>query len=67
MEFKKGDMVTWISQANGSWKKKNGTVMGVYIRDGKITQYAVSVNPPEGSKAKPKMYYPRASALKLAE
>lgn len=67
MEFKKGDLVTWTSQANGSWKTKTGTVEHVYERNGKVTQYAVSVKPPEGSKAKPKMYYPRASALKPAE
>lgn len=64
--FKVGDVVTWTSQAAGSWKTKTGTVTHLYERDGKITQYAVSVPPKEGSKAKPKMYYPYASALDKA-
>ncbi|EIQ4221654.1 hypothetical protein LU447_004290 [Salmonella enterica] len=63
--FAVGDVVTWSSQAAGSWKTKTGTVTRVYRqKDGHIKQYAVSVPPKEGSKAKPKMYYPRASALK---
>lgn len=64
--FKVGDVVTWTSQAAGVWKTKTGTVVHIYERNGKITQYAVSVPPKEGSKARPKMYYPRASALSKA-
>lgn len=64
--FAVGDTVTWESQANGSWKTKTGVVKFVHSRDGVPYQYAVSVPPKEGSKAKPKMYYPRASALKRA-
>ncbi|EIG0184765.1 hypothetical protein NQI61_003086 [Salmonella enterica] len=59
-----GDIVSWTSQANGSWKTKTGTITHVYYdKKGVVTQYAVSVPPKEGSKAKPKMYYPWASAL----
>ncbi|HBU7484759.1 hypothetical protein [Klebsiella oxytoca] len=65
MDFKKGDLVIWRSQANGNWKTKVGTVEHVFYRDGKPTQYAVMVKAPYGSKAKPKMYYPRHSALNL--
>ncbi len=65
--FAVGDVVTWSSQAAGSWKTKTGTVTHVYKqKDGSIKQYAVSVPPKEGSKAKPKMYYPRASAPQRA-
>ncbi|EDQ2321216.1 hypothetical protein HW48_004590 [Salmonella enterica subsp. enterica] len=65
--FAVGDVVTWTSQAAGSWKTKTGAVTHVYKqKDGSIKQYAVSVPPKEGSKAKPKMYYPRASALQRA-
>ncbi|CAM6479437.1 hypothetical protein [Citrobacter portucalensis] len=67
VEFQVGDVVTWSSQAAGSWKTKTGTVTHVYRRDGVVKQYAVKVPPKEGSKAKPKMYYPRASALKKAQ
>ncbi|MGG5836086.1 hypothetical protein [Huaxiibacter chinensis] len=67
MEFKKGDTVTWSSQAAGSWKTKLGTITHVYTKNGNPDRYAVEVKPPEGSKAKPKMYYPRTSALKKVE
>lgn len=67
MEFEFGDKVTWTSQAAGSWKTKTGTVIGVYKRNGVAKQYSVSVPPKEGSKAKPKIYHPLASALKKAE
>lgn len=67
MQFKKGDKVTWTSQANGSWKTKTGVIKHVYtFRDGSVRGVDVEVPPKEGSKAKPKMYYPRISALKLA-
>lgn len=67
VEFRVGDVVTWSSQAAGSWKTKTGTVTHVYRLNGVVKQYAVKVPPKEGSKAKPKMYYPRASALKKAQ
>lgn len=67
MEFNKGDKVTWTSQANGSWKTKTGIIKRVNKkRNGEIIGYEVEVPPKEGSKAKPKIYNPRASALKLA-
>lgn len=64
MEFNKGDWVTWTSQANGSWKRKVGIVTHVHKHNGLTIGYAVKVGPKEGSKAKPKMYHPRISALK---
>lgn len=68
MGFKNGDLVTWTSQAAGSWKTKTGTIIRVYPQIGKRAEsYAVSVSAPEGSKAKPKIYHPRTSALKKVE
>ncbi|MDU5747795.1 MAG: hypothetical protein E6Z79_00670 [Haemophilus parainfluenzae] len=64
MEFEKGDWVTWSSQAAGSWKTKIGFIKHVHKVNGKTIGYDVQVPPKEGSKAKPKMYYPRISALK---
>lgn len=67
MEFTKGQTVTWSSQANGSWKTKTGVIKHVHKnRDGSVKGYDVEVPPKTGSKAKPKMYYPRTSALKPA-
>lgn len=62
MEFKKGDVVTWSSQAAGSWKTKTGVIKEVWEYK-KQTRYTVKVDPKEGSTAKPKFYYPRTSAL----
>ncbi|EMV6419145.1 hypothetical protein AADB37_001980 [Enterobacter hormaechei] len=62
MEFKKGDVVTWSSQAAGSWKTKTGVITEVWEYK-KQTRYTVKVDPKEGSTAKPKFYYPRTSAL----
>ena len=62
MEFKKGDVVTWSSQAAGSWKTKTGVITEVWEYK-KQTRYTVNVEPKEGSTAKPKFYYPRTSAL----
>lgn len=62
MEFKKGDVVTWSSQAAGSWKTKTGVITEVWEYK-KQTRYTVKVEPKEGSTAKPKFYYPRTSAL----
>lgn len=63
--FAVGDTVTWDSQAAGSWKTKTGKVVEVFdFKGGR--RYSVEVMPPEGSKAKPKMYYPRTSALRRA-
>lgn len=67
MEFKKGDLVTWKSQAAGSWKTKTGTVISILSAKGKPDRYVVEVPPPAGSKAKPKKYFPRTSALKKVE
>lgn len=64
--FNKGDTVTWSSQAAGSWKTKTGKIVGVFDYRGSM-RYQVLVPPKEGSKAKPKMYYPRTSALKKVE
>lgn len=64
MIFKKGDWVTWTSAANGTWKTKIGVIKDVHARNGVTYGYSVEVPPKEGSKAKPKMYYPRLSALK---
>lgn len=64
MEFKKGDVVTWNSQAAGSWKTKTGTIISVHSAKGKPDSYVVEVPPSPGSKAKPKKYFPRTSALK---
>lgn len=62
MDFKKGDVVTWSSQAAGSWKTKTGVITEVWEYK-KQTRYTVKVDPKEGSTAKPKFYYPRTSAL----
>ncbi|MHA1118282.1 hypothetical protein [Enterobacter kobei] len=62
MEFKKGDVVTWSSQAAGGWKTKTGVITEVWEYK-KQTRYTVKVDPKEGSTAKPKFYYPRTSAL----
>ncbi|ARF48847.1 hypothetical protein [Pantoea stewartii] len=65
MEFKKFDWVIWSSQAAGRWKTKIGFITHIHTdRAGKVIGYDVQVPPREGSKAKPKMYYPRISALK---
>ncbi|WP_435952698.1 hypothetical protein [Dryocola sp. BD626] len=64
MSFKKGDWVTWSSQAAGSWKTKVGIIKHVHMKNGVPIRYDVQVPPKEGSKAKPKMYYPQLSALK---
>ncbi|WP_288877457.1 hypothetical protein [uncultured Citrobacter sp.] len=65
--FKKGDLVTWSSQAAGSWKTKTGTVVDVMTQRGKPDRYVVVVPPKPGSTAKPKKYFPRTSALKKVE
>lgn len=65
MALKKGDKVTWISAANGSWKEKTGVIVKAY-REGGEERFQVSVAPPEGSKAAPKLYCPRTSALRPA-
>ncbi|WP_154054490.1 hypothetical protein [Enterobacter hormaechei] len=62
MELKKGDVVTWSSQAAGSWKTKTGVITEVREYK-KQKRYTVRVDPKEGSTAKPKFYYPRTSAL----
>lgn len=62
--FDKGDVVTWSSQAAGSWKTKTGTIIAVLSKKGKPDRYVVEVPAPSGSKAKPKKYFPRTSALK---
>lgn len=67
MEFKKGDEVTWTSQAAGSWKTKTGTIVDVLKPRGKSDRYVVVVPPKDGSKAKAKKYFPRTSALKKVE
>lgn len=67
MEFKKGDEVTWSSQAAGSWKTKTGTIVDVLKARNKPDRYVVLVNPKPGSRAKPKKYFPRTSALKKVE
>lgn len=67
MEFKKGDVVTWSSQAAGSWKTKTGTIISVLSAKGKPDRYVVEVPPSSGSNAKPKKYFPRTSALKKVE
>lgn len=66
MDFKKGDVVTWSSQAAGSWKTKKGVITEVWDYKGK-TRYTVKVEPKAGSTAKPKLYYPRPSALKKSQ
>lgn len=68
MPFKKGEKVTWSSAANGSWKTKVGVVTSV-IKDrrGEAKRYEVTVPPAEGSRASPKIYFPRTSALKSIE
>lgn len=66
MSFKIGDKVGWCSAANGTWKTKVGTVIDITEHKGEL-RYGVSVPPPEGSKAKPKFYWPRTSALKLLD
>ncbi len=69
MSFKKGDRVTWSSAANGSWKTKTGVITHVHrsVRGSAPERYEVTVPPALGSTAKPKVYTPRTSALKLAE
>lgn len=69
MEFKKGDRVTWSSQANGGWKTKTGVITHVHksLPGGVPLRYEVTVPPAPGSKAKSKIYTPRTSALKPAE
>lgn len=67
MEFKKGDEVTWSSQAAGSWKTKTGTIVDVLKARNKPDRYVVLVNPKPGSRAKQKKYFPRTSALKKVE
>lgn len=66
MEFKNGDKVGWTSAANGSWKTKIGTIVGITKYKG-VVRYEVSVPAPEGSTAKPKLYFPHTSALKLLD
>lgn len=63
--FKVGDVVTWTSQAAGSWKTKTGVITEVWEYR-KKTRYTVKVSQKEGSTAKPKMYHPRTSALTKA-
>lgn len=65
--FNKGDKVTWSSQAAGIWKTKTGTIIGVLSKKGEPDRYVVEVPPQSGSKAKPKKYFPRTSALKKVE
>lgn len=48
MDFKKGDVVTWSSQAAGSWKTKTGVITEVWEYK-KQTRYTVKVDPKEGS------------------
>ena len=67
MEFKKGDEVTWSSQAAGSWKTKTGTIVDVLKARNKPDRHVVLVNPKPGSRAKPKKYFPRTSALNKFE
>jgi hypothetical protein len=76
MSFKKGETVTWKSSSLGTWKEKTGTIVSV-VKIGEAPDlmgsgwprdhesYVVSV--PQGStgKAKPKLYWPRVSALRL--
>jgi hypothetical protein len=77
MSFKLNDVVSWNSASAGIWKEKTGTVVEV-VKAGKAPaheksdwfsrdheSYVVSV--PSGGKAKPKIYWPRVSALKLSE
>lgn len=65
-DFKKGDIVTWSSQAAGSWKTKTGEIVYVHnLKNGH--RYEVRVMPTEGSKAKPKTYYPWPSLLTLVK
>lgn len=64
-DFKVGDSVTWTSAANGTWKTKTGTISKVFNSPRlAVVSYEVEVPPPAGSKAKPKVYRPRTSALK---
>lgn len=65
MEFKKGDVVTWSSQAAGSWKTKTGVITEVWEYK-KQTRYTVKVDPKEGSTAKPKFYYATNNIRQLA-
>lgn len=66
-KFNKGDTVTWSSQAAGSWKTKTGTIVDILNARNKPDRYVVLVDPKPGSKAKPKKYFPRTSALKRIE
>lgn len=76
MTINLGMKVKWVSQANGGWKEKVGTVVEVvdanyppkspagsgWMRNHE--SYIVSV-PGKTAKAKPKLYWPRVSALKV--
>ncbi len=78
MAFKKGDKVTWSSSAQGSWKTKTGTVVKV-VKSGESPKLVGSgwprdhesyvIEVPQGvtGKASSKLYWPRVSALKVAE
>ena len=44
MDFKKGDVVTWSSQAAGSWKTKTGVITEVWEYK-KQTRYTVVLLP----------------------
>ncbi|MFF3704728.1 MULTISPECIES: hypothetical protein [Pseudomonas] len=77
MQFKKGDRVTWLSSAGGSWKEKTGIVVKV-VKAGESPKVAGSgwprdhesyvVEVPQGTtgKAKPRLYWPRATQLSPA-
>jgi hypothetical protein len=77
--FKVGDLVEWTSQAKGCTRTKLGRVVAVIPEHERPTgikgcgdardhkSYIVSVAPKNGSKAKPKAYWPVVSLLTPVE
>jgi hypothetical protein len=78
MAFKNGDKVKWSSSAQGSWKEKTGVVVTVVqagvspklVGSGwprEHESYVVEVAQGTTGKAKPKLYWPRVTALALVD
>jgi hypothetical protein len=76
--FNIGDVVEWSSQAAGVWKTKRGIIRRIetklpfYGAKNKVQCVEVVVDPAplkngKPSTAKPTIYWPRTSALKLIE
>jgi hypothetical protein len=75
-KFNEGDVVEWESAANGTWKKKRGVITRVTLAfpffGARAKTQCVTVSVPPASlqnglpsTAKPRIYQPRLSALKL--